>query len=573
MKRFLCVWFPDWPLTRLRRSRLGPQGRRVRPRGSAGPPKAAKTPFALVEAGARGLLIAAANGSARAAGVAPGQRFTDAKARCPDLTSEPVDRAEDDRALAAAGRWMGRVAPIVAVDGREGLMMDITGCAHLYGGEAAMAAEVERLLTRDGLGPCRWGLAGTPGAANALAHAAPGTILDEGAEAGGLADLPVSALRLSEAAETLLRRFGLTRIGQLYSIDRKSLARRFRSAEAADAVLLRLDQALGRRREPLTPLRPPPAYAARLACPEPVFTVEAIEAGLARLAHDLCETLAGLGQGARGFTLLGFRADGGVGETEISLARPGRDPAHLLRLFRERIDRIDPGFGLDGLVLEARRVGAMETGPVALSGDLAASETDDAALAALADRVTAKLGEGAVKVARFQESRLPERAETLAPFVGKTARAPAPPTGPRPIRLFETPERARVLAETPDGPPQRFIWRRVARQVARADGPERIGPEWWRHAAAPETAKSPRGIARDWLAPKLDPRADAALIARIRSDLERPEAGASTRATPRARDYYRVEDVEGRRYWLFREGLYGDGRGGHPQWYVHGLFA
>ncbi|MCI4643895.1 MAG: DNA polymerase Y family protein [Hyphomonadaceae bacterium] len=567
MKRYLSLWFPDWPLTRLTRAKS-----QVTDQISDTP--APEAPFALVEAGPHGLSVVSANAAALSEGVVPDLRFTDAKARCPGLVSEEIDRAADARTLAALGHWMVRFTPIVAIDGEDGLMAETTGCAHLHCGEAGMMDAIAARLTKSGI-VCQMAMASTPGAASALARAAPGRKLEPGEERAGLAGLPVGTLRLSGAARTVLRRFGLTRIGQLYGIDRKALARRFRSREMADAVLLRLDQALGQRIEPLSPLRPQPAHAVRLNCPEPISTSEAIGLGLERLVENLCDELAGLGQGARGFSLLAFRADGGVAEARIALAQPARTGAHILRLFDEKIDRIDPGFGIDCLVLEAHRVGPMQMGTPALSGDLAAQDTDPVALAALADRITARLGVGVVRVAHSYESYLPERAERLKPFEGELPRPPlpAPGTGPRPVRIFAQPEQVKVLAEVPDGPPQRFVWRRVTRRVVRADGPERISPEWWRHTAMPETVASPSGTNRTWLTPKLDPRADADLIGKIRADLEASCETVPTRNLPRARDYYRVEDAEGRRYWLFRKGLYGDGRGGAPEWFIHGLFA
>ena len=527
-----------------------------------------------MEAGVHGLRVVAANQSARDQSVSAGLRFTDAKARCPNLLSEDVDRAADASALKRLGHWLVRVAPLIAVDGEDGLMLETTGCAHLYGGEAQMVAEISGLLSRDNI-PHQTGLASTPGAASALARAAAGAVLVHGEERGGLSALPVAALRISEDAETLLRRFGLTRIGQLYGIDRRALARRFRSREGADAVLLRLDQALGLRHEPLQPLRLPPLYSVRFPCAEPVFTTEAIQFALETMSAELCDELARRGQGARRFSLIAFRSDGVMSETAVTLARPARSPKHILRLFREKIDRIDPGFGIDLLMLEARRAGGMETGAVALSGDLAAHDTDDIALAALADRISAKLKDGAVFVTQPVESHLPERAGKRRVFSGSIPR-PADcvsSVGPRPVRMFQTPERVQVLAEVPDGPPQRFIWRKVTRTVARADGPERISPEWWLHTAPPPRAASPEGASRRWLAPKLDRRADADLIEKIRTKLEAEDVAQTVKNLPRARDYYRIEDTQGRRYWVFRKGLYGDGRGNHPEWYVHGLFA
>lgn len=529
----------------------------------------------MIESDTHGLRIAAANISARQLGVSAGLPFTDAKARAPHLLHEDIDRRADAEALQSLANWMIRFAPLVSIDGADGLMLETTGCDHLYDGEAGLLRQVGIVLDREGFSH-RTGLASTPVAAAALAHAAvSGVVLEEGAERKGLVDLPVKALRVSEEAETLLRRFGLTRIGQLYGIDRKALARRFQSKTEADAVLLRLDQALGLRHAPIIPLRPVPSKTARLNCPDPLISGDAIALGLEQLTRTLCADLEAFGQGARGFTLHAFRADGTSVSVEITAARPVRTPNHILRLFAERLDQIDPGFGIDLLLLEARRTGPMDTSAVALSGDLAASDTDIAALAALSDRICAKLGEGSVTITTPFESYLPERAERQDVFRGDVPGGPERLAimGSRPIRLLQTPERVEALAEVPDGPPLRFVWRRVMRKVVRADGPERISPEWWTYTAPLDAAPSPEGASRKWLTPKFDPRADAALIAKTRKDLEQEDIGEVVTTRPRARDYYRLEDEAGRRYWLFREGLYGDGRGGPPSWYMHGFFA
>ncbi|MEM9170783.1 MAG: DNA polymerase Y family protein, partial [Pseudomonadota bacterium] len=512
----------------------------------------------------------------------------------------------DAAAMEKLAVWMVRLAPLVALDGRDGLMLDVTGCARVHGGEAAMVRLAGDLLARNRM-PARVALAGTPGAAHALARAGVRTFLPTGDEQEGLADLPVAALRLTEDAQSLLRRFGLTRIGQLYAIDRKALARRFPSRAACDAVLLRLDQALGRRCEPLTPLAPTPAFAARLACPEPLADSQGVQAGLERLAHDLCADLKAAGRGARGLTLYAFRADGTCDAVAVSAARPVNDPAHALRLFRERIDRLNPGFGVDLLLLHALRPAAMEPGAPALSGALAGGDVDAEALAALADRVVAKLGEGAVTLAQPCDSRLPERAEKQTPFVDEALLHEARPTPqgpPRPVRLIEPPERVEAIALAPDGPPRRFRWRRVRHRVVKADGPERVSPEWWRRLPRPQTpdpaapqqlqpgaaplfpaepVRPQKPLKRRWLQPKIDSRADAGHLVEIKSDLAALAAaqGAdpSAEAAPaaprrtRTRDYYRVEDDAGRRFWLFRAGLYDDEDARAPEWYVHGVFA
>lgn len=528
MKRYLSVWLPDWPLARLRRAR------RSRHVPALRPPR--RRPFVLYEKSAHGLTVVAANDPARAAGIEIGLRLTDAKATLPDILSEEIDRAADGKALAALAEWLVRFSPIVAFDGEDGLMLETTGCAHLFGGEAGMASELSRRLSQVGY-THRVAAAGTPGAAHALSRgASPGEspILPSGEEPAGLALLPTATLRLSPEALTLLRRFGLTRIGQLYDIDRKALARRFRSRQAADAVCLRLDQALGRRAEPLVPLRLPPEHVERLPCPEPLTSPEGIQDGLRQLTGKLCITLAAEGLGAQGFTFRAFHSDGGVSAVTVNAARPVRAPEHVLRLFREKLDRIDPGFGIDLLLLEAARTGPMEAGSRPLSGDLAGSDYDAEAIALLADRIAARLGEGRVTLTVREASHLPHKAERQAAYAGQAPEISLlPPTAPRPVRMLARPEQVSVMAPVPDGPPLQFVWRRRLRRVVRADGPERIAPEWWTYL---------------------------------------PLAPGACANLPRTRDYYRIEDHEGRRYWVFREGLYGDERGAAPEWFIQGLF-
>lgn len=533
MKRYLYAWFPDWPLERLRRAR------QISAQTSSRPDRPPR-PFVLVEGGRHGLVVAAANRPAQALGLQVGLAFTDACARAPDLASAPIDRAADQSALRKLADWMVRFSPLVSLDGPGGgpegahddaLLLESTGCDHLFAGEAAMARDLAARLAANGYS-ARLAIAATPGAARALAHAAAQAgspvVLAAGEERAGLCDLPVEALRLSEETARLLRRFGLTRIGQLYGLDRKALARRFASRRAADAVVLRLDQALGLRPEPMTPLRPAPDWSARLPCPEPVASSEGVDYALGELARDLCAQLDDHGAGARDFSFYAFRADGGASAIHVSAARPVRAPDHVARLFKEHVARIDPGFGIDLFMLAGARAEVMGREAAPLGPDFTAVEIDAEALARLADRLTARLGAGAVRAPRFHESHVPERAERLAAFAGEApACLPPAPAGPRPLRLLDPPEPIMVLAQIPDGPPVRFVWRRVTRRIARADGPERIAPEWWRLS----------------------------------------EKGA------RARDYYRVEDEAGRRYWIYRHGLYEDGRGGPPQWFLHGLFG
>lgn len=550
MRRYVCVWFPEWALDR--RYRAGLQERRPPPHrpshsrrmGSGGAPEGNKAlplteadrPFVLTQSGSRGLLVTASSPAARLAGIHPGMGFTDACARCPGLASQPASPQEDGEALERLALWMLRIAPCVAREGADGLLLDTTGCDRVFGDEAGLMQTARNALDRASL-THRMAMAPTPGAAWALAHEGPdGVRMDEADLAAGLAVLPVSGLRLTQEALTLLRRFGLNRIGQLYGLERTALARRFSSREVAGAVITRLDQALGLRSEPLIPVIPPAEHTAWLPCPDLLLTPEGVAAGLDLLLGDLCARLARQDLGAQDFIFRAFGADGHHDSVRVRTALPVREPVHLRRLFAERLARIDPGFGLDGLSLEARDTAPMARRPQVLPQTRPASGPNEEALGALVDRLNMRLGEGAASMALPVASHLPERAVRRVPYADASARRAwqdAPATPPRPLLVLDPAESVVVMAEVPDGPPLRFSWRGVVRRVVRATGAERIAPEWWTH----------------W-----------------------PGEGALG-TLPRTRDFYRVEDAEGLGYWLAREGLYDDGRGGPPAWRLYGLFA
>ncbi len=546
-------------------------------------------PFALVERGPRGLVLAALNPAAQALGLRLGQAHADAFALAPSLKSEPVRPGQAQDALRRLALWAQRYGPLVALDegfsgeerylGLEGLWIETTGADHLFGGEKALLADLTARLSRAGA-VAQVGLAGTPGAAWALARfASPNAaVAAPGDEADALAALPVEALRLSPAAVQLLGRFGLRRIGDLYALPRAGLARRFRG-EAGMQVILRLDQALGRLPEPLVGEIAPVAHFAHRVFAEPILHAEGVAQWGARLVTELCAQLEAEGLGARRLVLTGFRTDGRTSWFSAALGLASRDPDHLIRLLRERgWARLDVGFGLDALRLSApvtERLAASQrdlaphasfalpglvpgihsatskppNGPQASrhgppeqvrgrrKGELeVANPETDRAMAALVDRLTARLGEAAVLRPVWRESWTPERAERLAPYASAppTASSPKPAAQPRPILLFSPPEPIEAVAELPDGAPARFTWRRASRRVARASGPERLAPEWWRGPLSPR---------------------------------DRPAA---------VRDYYSLEDEEGGRYWVFREGLYGapgpDRETPTPSWWLQGLF-
>ena len=520
------MWFPRFATDRLRAGRGN----------AAGPLLATVTQV-------RGAYrLAAVDAAAARAGLAPGLPLADARAQVPDLETAPAAPDADARMLDRLAHWAGRYTPWTAVDTSvpedagipgTGLWLDVTGCAHLFGGEAAMLDDLIRRLGAAGYA-ARAGLAATPGAAWALARFVahgpqPGQALVRGAEKDALAGLPVAALRLpGDTAEALIR-LGLRRVGDLYPLARAALALRFGLTPC-----LRLDQALGERDEPLSPLAPPPLFQVRLNFPEPIGRAEDVACALDRLLAALAERLARTGKGARRLTFSLYRVDGTVAQASVGTGQPSRDAAHLARLFQGKLDRLDPGFGIETALLAARAVDPLAAGQDVLDGglsDAAAGRNDG--LDRLVDRLSNRLGMDRVAGLRPHASHLPERAQVLAPAATSPppTRAPAPyhPAAPRPLFLLPQPEPVDVLAPAPGGPPAVFRWRRHQHHVVGTQGPERIAPEWWR-----------------------DLIPDGAV----------PDAGA--------RDYYRVEDADGGRFWLYRTGLLLPGDA--PKWFLHGLF-
>jgi protein ImuB len=481
----------------------------------------------------RGVVLHALNGAARRVGLRRGQSHADARAICPDLVSATAEPPEEARALEALALWCERFSSLVAIDNAvpagEGLFLDMTGAAHLFGGEAALLREIVQRLRVAGI-RARAALADTPGAAWGLARYGDTAIAlaPTGATRDAIADLPVKALRLNEAATRLLARFGLQRIGDLYALPRAGLARRFRGAEGLELVR-RLDQALGVEAKPLKAQRPPPDYRAWQVFAEPLIEPDGVAFALPALVEGLAQQLERDGQGARRLALDAFRTDGRVVRLTAGLSAPSRTAAHLLCLLKEKgLERLDLGFGADALMLTAITAEPIAGAQGELDGDVKLAAN---ALAGLIDRLSAKLGEGAVLRPQGVESHLPERSERWRPA---TPRPPASvavgPGRPRPLLMFDPPEPVEAIADLPDSAPSRFVWRRAPHRVAKAQGPERLGPEWWRLIDAP--------------------------------------------GPHRTRDYYAIEDDAGRRFWLFRDGLYNrEDIDALPRWWMHGVWA
>lgn len=474
--------------------------------------------------------LAAVDGAARRLGLHPGLTLADAQARVPQLRAEEADTAADTALLTALASWCERWTPFVALAPPDGIVLDATGCAHLFGGEAAMLGAIVAGLKAMGLS-AQGAIAGTARAARALARWRPGLIVAPGAQAQAVAVLPVAALGLDPEAERSLAYLGLASIGDLADKPRASLAARFGSL-----LVSRLDELAGAADAPISPLNPLPVYVAERRFAEPMADEGTARAVLADLAADLGRVLERHGEGGRRFEAAFFRSDGAVRRVEAATAAPLRDAARLAGLFRERLavlaDPLDPGFGFDVIRLS---VTACEPLVPAQAAFGAPGEEDD--LSALVDTLSARLGPRRVTRLAPHDSHIPERAAHPVPAqsghgFGTAAAAtpshwpaPAPAEAPlaRPPALFPRPEPIETLAEVPDGPPLRFRWRRVLHEVVRAEGPERIAPEWW------------------------------------------------TGAEALTRDYFRVEDREGRRFWLYRAGTYGRETTA-PRWFLHGLF-
>ena len=445
--------------------------------------------------------------------------LADARAMIPTLAVADEDPNADLTLLDEIADWAERYTPLVA-RGSDGLMLDITGCAHLFGGEEALLADcLARLLTQGFL--ARGAIADTPGAAWAIARFAETGVTGPGAALPVLASLPVAALRLEAETVSALNRVGLKRIGQIVDAPRAPLAARFGSL-----LLRRLDQALGREEEAIDPRRPPPVFIAERRFAEPIAREEDVSAALTSLAATLAASLERHGEGARRLEYALFRVDGAVTRITGGATRPLRSPKLILALFREKFasfgDDLDAGFGFD-----MARLSAAATAPAdPLQTDLIGDGDPAADIAGLVDRIGARLGEDRVTALVEHPTHIPERAESFVPqaaLAGQPrAAAPPPDSALRPLRLFAHPEPIVVTAEIPDGPPAQFRWRRALYRVIRAEGPERIAAEWW------------NGIGP-------------------------------------TRDYFRVEDEAGRRFWLYRDGLFSEAA--EPQWYVHGLFA
>ena len=503
-------------------------------------PEEPGNPRVLIADTAHGPRIEALGRPAAAAGARVGMMLADARTLCPQLATAQHDHTGDLDFLEKLAVWALRWGPWTALDQPDGLLVDVTAVPHLFGGEHKLLADAQAAFARRGLS-VRVAIAPTAGAAWALSHyGPPGAILaPQDDMIARLSSLPVAALRLDDDVLKVLRRLGIKTLGQLAGVEegaegkgsgRDAIQRRFRNRRSPAAnPLIRLDQLVGRVPEPMLPVVPVELPMVQRRLMEPIRHRALLDQVLADLAEDMVRELEGKGDGARRLEIGLWRVDGVVTVKRLELAAATRDPAHICRLFSGKLDDVDAGFGI-----EMVRLRTSWAEPLALAqSDLeAAAEKHGTSLSACIDRLTVRLGDGAVSRPVPYASHLPERAQRW-----QSPLAPEPPSQgmlayhQRPLKFLDKAEKIAVLYATPDGYPERFRWRGRVHDVVRVEGPERIAPEWWR------------------------------------------EKGSA-----RLRDYYRIEDQDGRRYWIYRLGLIGDGRGndrtgGAPDWFLQGLCA
>ncbi len=464
--------------------------------------------------------LAALSPVAARLGLACGMTLADARGLLPELAAVPHDPAADAVVLERMAQRCIVYTPGVTPDLPHGILLDITGCAHLHGGEAAMVEQVVALFGRHGL-TVATAFATTPAAARALARHG-GTDVHA---------LPLQALEVAETAHTALSRAGFRTIGELAQLPSAVLAARF-GPHLVELLAGLLEQEDRR----IVAQKPPADIRAEMRFPEPIGRHDDVLDAIDWLAAQAGEQLAAVGQGGRAFAVRLYRSDGHVAQLVVETGAPTRDPALLMRLFNERIDSLsdplDPGFGYDSLTLDVLRAEPL----AAQQHSLVERPGAQGDIGLLLDRLAVRYGPAAIVRFAAGNSHVPERAGYTVPVQGRQpkgdtpfplADAQEPPL--RPLVLFDPPQPVEVLAAIPDGPPRRFRWRGEQHLVRRYEGPERVAPEWWRRR-------------QGYAAPGF------------------------------SRDYYRVEDEQGRRFWLLRHGLYGRETDG-PRWYVHGLFA
>jgi len=506
MSRVVSLFLPNWPTDRFRRA-------------SGGATLQADQPLVLAASDGRRRVVTAANEAALRQGLRPGIPLAKAQVLVPGLRIEDSDPRGDLESLERLAFWALRYTPVVAADPPDGIVMDIEGAAHLMGGEKALIEDLRQRLSGAGYA-CRIGVADTWGLAHAVARygSAPSVIVEPGHCRESLAPLPVAALRIDPTTVAELQGLGLETVADLMARPRAPTTLRF-----GPEPWRRIDQALGHVAEPIDPVRPKDVPEVRKAFPEPIGAAETIMRYIDLLVGKLCLELESRGVGARRLDLIYERVDGMRKAIRIGTAMPTRDRARLSRMLRDKVESMDPGFGIETMALAATLVQPLA--PSQSPSSLVEPGPPD--VSDLVDILANRVGsERLFRVAPVQ-SDVPERSVTRIPPLAPELDTTWTARWPRPPRLLPRPEPIETVALLPDHPPVTFTWRGVRRRVRRADGPERVFGEWWKRDAELATV----------------------------------------------RDYFRVEDDAGERYWIYRAGDGEDPETGSHRWFMHGIFG
>ncbi len=518
MRRVVSLYLPSWSTDRLRR-KSGASRAETR---DAAPGGDRPLVTALPDHGRK--VIASVDAVARALGITPGMTVTRARGLAPELQVVDADPEGDLASLRRLALWCGRYSPFVAPDPPNGIWIDISGCAALFGSERGLLKDLYRRVARAGYA-VQVAVADTPGCAHAVARHVPAgrpTTIDPGNQRKAMALLPIAALRLEDDIVEGLRKLGFVSVEQLIDTPRAPLARRF-----GRILHQRLDQALGHAPEAIEPIFPPHVPRCRHGLLEPIATPEAFARVIGDLVEDLGGQLVRMGHGARRLDLYFHRVDGRVQAIRIGTAAASRDTAHLAKLLVARVDQIEPGLGIEAMALVAPLTEAL--GPS--QSDLARAGRREADLGGLIDALANRFGQHSLHRAAPHPGGMPERSVSTVPALGQAAGLRWADDLPRPGRLIDPPQEIQVTAMLPDYPPAMFVWGGRRYRVTQADGPERLHGEWWREAG--QEAETPYAV----------------------------------------RDYFQVEVESGGRYWIFRLGQGERAATGPMTWFIHGAFA
>jgi protein ImuB len=498
-KRFVTIWFrylrTDW-FTRRQ-------------------PELRETPFILASPDHGRMVVTAANVLAQIHGVDTGMSVADARAIISSLQVLDDKPELYSKLLKGLAEWCIRYTPAVAIDPPDGLILDVTGCAHLWRSEKQYLTDIIRRFKHFGY-EARAAMADTIGTAWAVARFGQDSlIVESGQETAALLSLPPAALRLEAETVERLEKLGLRQVSDFINMPRSALRRRF-----GQHFIKRLYQALGHEEEVIHPVQPVEPYQERLPCLEPIVTATGIEIALKRLLDTLCYRLQQEEKGLRVASFKCYRMDGRIEKIEIGTNRPSHNTHHIFKLFEIKLGSIEPALGIELFMLEASKV--EDVSPVQEKLWENNGGLDDIGLSELLDRLAGKIGANCIHRYVPDEHYWPERSFKLAADLHEKLQTTWKADRSRPLQMLSKPELIEVTAPIPDYPPMLFRYKGKLHKIIKADGPERIEQEWWLQQG-------------------------------------------------QHRDYYCVEDEDGHRYWLFRSGHYDVDK--LYKWFIHGFFA